>query len=75
MISEKLQITYKSGIMINDTSDHLPCYLSLQDETDHEVKKFNLTQVRKFSIKARAAIVRDLNEIPWSQTSRKFVNQ
>ena len=68
MISEKLQIKYKSGIMINDTSDHLPCYLTLPDETDHEVKKFNLTQVRKFGTKARAAIIRDLNGVSWLQT-------
>ena len=65
IISEKLQIKYKSGIMINDASDHLPCYLTLPDETDHEVKKFNLKHVQKFSTKTRAAIVRDLNETAW----------
>ena len=65
IISEKLQIKYKCGIMINDTSDHLPCYLTLPDETDHEVKKFNLKHVQKFTTKTRIAIVRDLNEIAW----------
>ena len=68
LISEKLQSKYKCGIMINDTSDHLPCYLTLPDETDHEVKKFNLMHVRKFTTKAKMAIVRDLNEIAWART-------
>ena len=68
MISEKLQINYKSGIMINDTSDHLPCYLTLPDETDHEFNRFNYKQVQKFSTKCKSAILRDLNEILWAQT-------
>ena len=38
MISEKLQLKYSSGIMINNMSDHLPCYLTLPDETNHEHK-------------------------------------
>ena len=38
MISERPQINYKSGIIINENSDHLPCYLTLPDETDHDPK-------------------------------------
>ena len=68
MISEKLQINYKSGIMINDTSDHLPCYLTLPDETDHEVNKFNHKQAQKFNTKTKCAIIRDLNETAWVES-------
>ena len=35
-ISLKLQDNYKSGILINDTSDHLPCYVILLDTTGHK---------------------------------------
>ena len=32
-VSQKLQDKYKSSILINDFSDHLPCYVILPDET------------------------------------------
>ena len=67
MISEKLQSKYSSGIMVNNMSDHLPCYLTLPDETDHEPQKRELRWQRSFSKKNKDSIVKELNAIPWSR--------
>ena len=64
MISEKPQINYKSGIIINDNSDHLPCYLTLPDETVHEPKA-TLFLKRKLNSKTKSAILQDLSSVPW----------
>ena len=64
MISEKPQINYKSGIIINDNSDHLPCYLTLPDETVHEPKATLLLK-RKLNSKTKSAILQDLSSVPW----------
>ena len=65
MISEKFQLNYNSGIIINDSSDHLPCYLTLPDETDH-MPKIISTLKRKFNPKTKSAILHDLSNVPWS---------
>ena len=64
MISEKPQINYKSGIIINDNSDHLPCYLTLPDETNHG-RKANSVLKRKLNSKNKSAILQDLSSVPW----------
>ena len=51
-ISQHLQTNYKSGILLDDTSDHMPCYLILQDATDHiktikEIQHRNLSEKNK----------------------------
>ena len=64
MVSEKPQINYKSGIIINDNSDHLPCYLTLPDETIHS-HKVNSILKRKLNSKNKSAILQDLCSVPW----------
>ena len=51
-ISQHLQTNYKSGILLDDTSDHMPCYLILPDATDHkrtlrEVHHRNLSEKKQ----------------------------
>ena len=41
-ISEDLLDNYKSGILVNDMSDHLPCLLTIQN-IDHDTKGPNMT--------------------------------
>ena len=67
MISEKLQMKYHSGIMINNMSDHLPCYLTLPDETDHEYNRTDYRWRRNFNNKTKEAIIRDLKSVPWAE--------
>ena len=42
-IGQKLQDNYKSSILINDISDHLPCNMILPDATEHKssLKKYH----------------------------------
>ena len=68
------QINYKSGIIINDNSDHLPCYLTLPDETDHDPKA-NLVLKHKLNSKNKSAILHYLSSVPWySLLENKSVN-
>ena len=43
-ISQHLQTNYKSGILLDDTSDHMPCYLILPDATNHNKTKRSSAQ-------------------------------
>ena len=36
LISNKLHGNFKSGVLINDLSDHMPCYLILLDAMTHK---------------------------------------
>ena len=63
-ISQRLQDNYKSGILINDTSDHLPCYAILPEATDQ--KPFLKTiSFQSFTEKFRNKICENISSVNW----------
>ena len=64
-ISRYLQTNYKSGILLDDTSDHMPCYLTLQDATDH-IKTIKEIQYRNLSEKNKKKICESIETIDWT---------
>ena len=63
-ISQNLQTNYKSGILLDDTSDHMPCYLILPDATDLK-KTLKEIQYRNFSEKNKRKICDLIDSIEW----------
>ena len=63
-ISHKLQDNYKSGILINDTSDHMPCYVILPDTTDHKLSLKTITY-RNFNENVKTKICEHINAVDW----------
>ena len=63
-ISQKLQDNYKSGILINDTSDHLPCYVILPDTTRHK-SCLQKVSFRRFTQKVKSQICESIRAIEW----------
>ena len=68
-ISQKLQDSYKSGILINDISNHLPCYVTLPDATGHK-PSLQKVSFRRFSEKTKSKICESIRVIEW-QTELK----
>ena len=64
-ISQHLQNNYKSGILLDDTSDHMPCYLILPDATDH-IPTLKEIQHRNFSEKNIKRICECIENVDWT---------
>ena len=64
-ISQQLQTNYKSGILLDDTSDHMPCYLILPDATNHK-KTLREVQHRNLSEKNKRKICDLIESIDWN---------
>ena len=64
-ISKQLQTNYKSGILLDDTSDHMPCYLILPDATNHK-KTLREVQHRNLSEKNKRKICDLIESIDWN---------
>ena len=63
-ISQQLQTNYKSGILLDDTSDHMPCYLILPDATNYK-KPLREVQHRNLSEKNKRKICDLIESIDW----------
>ena len=63
-ISQHLQTNYKSGILLDDTSDHMPCYLILPDATE-QTKTLKTIQHRNLSEKNMRKICELIESIDW----------
>ena len=63
-ISQKLQDNYKSGILIYDTSDHLPCYVILSDATNHKPSPQKISY-RSFTEKVKTKICENISSVDW----------
>ena len=63
-ISQKLQDNYKSGILINDISDQMPCYLILPDATDHKTS-LKIITYRSFTEKVKTKICENIKSVNW----------
>ena len=64
-ISHHLQINHKSGILLDDTSDHMPCYLILLDVTNHP-KTLKEIQHRNLSERNKRKICECINSVDWA---------
>ena len=74
-ISQKLQANYKSGILINDISDHMPCYLILPDATDHN-PSLKIISYRSFTEKIKTRICENIKSVNWqTELDDKDVNE
>ena len=74
-VSQKLQDNYKSSILINDISDHLPCYVILLDVTEHKSSLQTVTFCR-FSEKVKLKICENIRKIDWqTELSNDDVNE
>ena len=69
-ISQKLQDNYKSGILTNDISDHLPCYLVLLEATNHKPSLQKISY-RTFSDRVKMQICNSIKAVDW-QTELKL---
>ena len=65
-ISENLLDSHKSGILVNDMSDHLPCLLTVQN-IDHDTKGPNMTLSRDLNDTKLTNIKNDLLKINWHE--------
>ena len=63
-VSQKLQDKYKSSILINDFSDHLPCYVILQDVTELKAS-LQTVSFHRFSEKVKLKICENIRKIDW----------
>ena len=63
-ISQKLQDNYKSGILIYETSDHLPCYVILSDATNHKPSLQKISY-RSFTEKVKTKICENISSVDW----------
>ena len=63
-VSQKLQDKYKSSILINDFSDHLPCYVILPDVTELKAS-LQTVSFRVFSEKVKLKICENIRKIDW----------
>ena len=63
-LSQHLQTNYKSGILLDDTSDHMPCYLILPDATDYK-RTLKEVQHRNFSEKNKRKICELIESGDW----------
>ena len=63
-VSQKLQDNYKSSILINDFSDHLPCYVILPDVTELKAS-VQTVSFRRFSEKVKLKICESIRKIDW----------
>ena len=64
LISSKLQGTFKSGVLTNDISDHMPCYLVLPDATTHK-PIMHTVHYRNLNAKAKNNILDSLSQVEW----------
>ena len=75
LISSKLQETFKSGVLTNDISDHMPCYLILPDATTHK-PIMHTVHYRNLNIKAQNNILDSLAQVDWqTEFDAKSVEQ
>ena len=63
-VSQKLQNNYKSSLLINDISDHLPCYVILPDAIVHK-SSLQKISFRRFTEKAKSKICESIRNIDW----------
>ena len=63
-ISQHLQTNYKGGVLLDDTSDHMPCYLILPDATDYK-RTLKEVQHRNFSDKNKRNICEIIKSVDW----------
>ena len=63
-VSQKLQDNYKSSILINDISDHLPCKVILPDVTEQK-SSLQTVSFRRFSEKVKLKICENVRKIGW----------
>ena len=66
-VSEELLLDCKSGILVNDMSDHLPCLLTLQN-IDYDTNSPNMTITRDLSDTKLTNIKKELSDINWQET-------
>ena len=64
LISNKLHVNFKSGVLTNDFSDHMPCYLILPDATAHK-PVMRKVYYRNLTNKVQKKIVTKLSAIDW----------
>ena len=64
-ISQHLQTNFKSGILLDDTSNHMPCYLILPDTTNH-IKTLKEIQHRNLSEKNKKKICECIKTVDWT---------
>ena len=60
-----LQINYKSGILLDNTSDHMPYYLIRLDVTNH-TKTLKEIQHRNLSERNKRKICECINSVDWT---------
>ena len=71
MLSKALQIEFESKIIINDMSDHLPCFVCI-DGLQFKRRKSQAILGRKLSDKNVGKISQDLKEIDWHEKLEKM---
>ena len=63
-ISTKLHSKHKSGVLLDDLSDHMPCYLILPDATFNK-PVLNTVHYRNLTSKTKTKIMEKLSLIDW----------
>ena len=66
-ISENLIDNYRSGILINDMSDHLPCLLTIQN-SEQDTKGHNMIITCDLNDTKLTNIRQDLSKVNWHET-------
>ena len=74
IISKNLQSAFESGILVDDMSDHLPCYLKLP-QINPSLKAPEKVNYRKLDDKSINGIKTDLTEHDWSKLSAETANE
>ena len=64
-VSENIVDCYRSGLLLDDLSDHLPCIVTLE-HVDPDTKGYNLVKTRKLDDTKLANIKRELNTHNWN---------
>ena len=65
LISEKLAIDYRSHILVDDISDHLPCLITLKNLKGSDVNQTKISRI--INEKSITKIKGDLNRINWNE--------
>ena len=65
-ISENLIDNYRSGILVNDMSDHLPCLLTIQN-SEQDTKGHNMIITHDLNDTKLTNIRQDLSKVNWHE--------